>query len=74
MGLELLRLLTRDVELSPVEFIDGPFLVPFTTLVIRGSPTLLLFLPPPGSDGLVDSFSLEHKDEMINTNDDSLYD
>lgn len=64
MGLELFRLLTRDVELSPVEFMDGPFLVPLTTLVIRGPPTLLLLLPPPGSEGLVDSFSLEYKDDL----------
>jgi hypothetical protein len=48
------------VELSLPELTGAvPLRVPFTTLVIKGPPTLLV-PPPPGSDGPMASYSLEN--------------
>lgn len=63
----LFRLLFKEIGwLSLFVFTRGPFLVPFTTLVIKGPPIVLLerlVPPPPGSLGLVESFSLENESE-----------
>lgn len=55
-------------ELSLPELAEAPFrgvgVFPFTTLVMRGPPTLEELEPPPGSDG-PDESSLQKENEWL---------